>query len=36
MSKQYSISWLGFLTRVLFIPILFTLTILDKYDQGSD
>ena len=36
IGRQYGVKWLGLFTRILVIPVIFMLSLMERYDQGSD
>lgn len=36
IGKHYGVRWLGLLTRILVLPVIFMLSLMERYDQGSD
>ena len=36
IGRYYGVKWLGLLTRILVLPVIFMLSVMERYDQGSD
>jgi SAM-dependent methyltransferase len=36
IGRNYGVKWLGLLTRILVLPVIFMLSLMERYDQGSD
>ena len=36
IGRFYGVKWLGLLTRILVVPVIFMLTLMERYDQGSN
>jgi len=36
IGRLYGVKWLGLLTRILVIPVIFMLTLMERYDRGSN